>query len=253
MLLLALDTTTAAGSAALWRDGHLVEEQPGDPARTHAERLPGELASLLARHGAAPSDVTAYAVAAGPGSFTGLRVGIATIQGLALVHQRRVHAIGTLDLLAHDAARAADAESGTTIVTWMEAYRGEVFAARYRIAAVAPLDAPEARRRGAARLERLDEPCVGLPAPIAEALARHGDGGAVIVVGDAVTRTRTTLEGAFGAAVRLREPGALAGTLAALAAAAPDAAVRPHAIVPIYVRRPDVELARDRAAVRPTA
>src|SRR5829696_2521877 len=120
MLLLALDTTTAAGSIALWRDG-LIEEQRGDSARSHAQRLPGDLVALLAAHGLAPRDVERYAVAAGPGSFTGL--GIATVQGLALVNDRLVHAIGTLDLLAHDAARAADAVAGTTIVAWMEAYR----------------------------------------------------------------------------------------------------------------------------------
>jgi tRNA threonylcarbamoyladenosine biosynthesis protein TsaB len=256
MLLLALDTTTAAGSAALWGDG-LIEEQPGDAARTHAERLPGELASLLGRHGFAPKHVTAYAVAAGPGSFTGLRVGIATVQGLALVHGRRVHAIGTLDLLAHDAARAVDADPGMTIVAWMEAYRGEVFAARFRIVAAAPFagagDAPGPRRRGAASLECLDQPCVGPPEPIADGWARTAGSGPVLVVGDGVARTRALLEAAFGARVRLREPSPLAGTLAALAAAAPDDAVRPHAIVPLYVRRPDAELARDRAAVRPTA
>src|SRR5829696_10078390 len=108
MLLLALDTTTAAGSIALWRDG-LIEEQRGDSARSHAQRLPGDLVALLAAHGLALRDVERYAVAAGPGSFTGLRIGIATVQGLALVNDRLVHAIGTLDLLAHDAARAADA------------------------------------------------------------------------------------------------------------------------------------------------
>jgi tRNA threonylcarbamoyladenosine biosynthesis protein TsaB len=252
MLLLALDTTTAAGSAALWRDG-LVEEQPGDAARTHAARLPGELAALLAKHGATPADVTAYAVAAGPGSFTGLRVGIATIQGLALVHERRVHAVGMLDLLAHEAARAADAGPGTTIVAWMEAYRGEIFGARFRIHAAAPIDGTGLRPRGGATLERLDDPCVAAPEPLAEAWASAGDGGPAIVIGDGVTRTRATLEAAFGRRARLREPGPLAGTLAALAAAAPDAGVRPHAIVPIYVRRPDAELARDRATVKPTA
>ena len=252
MLLLALDTTTATGSAALWRDG-LVEEQPGDAARTHAERLPGELAALLARHGATVADVTGYAVAAGPGSFTGLRVGIATIQGLALVHERHVHPVGTLDLLAHEAARAADAAAGTTVVAWMEAYRGEIFAARFRIRAASPLEPSGTRRRGGAIVEPLDAPCVAAPEPLADAWARAGDGGATIVIGDGVTRTRATLEAAFGRHASLREPGPLAGTLASLAAAAPDAGVRPHAIVPIYVRRPDAELARDRAAVRPTA
>ena len=137
MLLLALDTTTAAGSVALWRDG-LIEERAGDPGRSHAERLPGDLMAILGAHGLAPRDVERYAVAAGPGSFTGLRIGIATIQGLALVGDRLVHAVGTLELLAHDAARASDAGAGTTIVAWMEAYRGEVFAARYRVVQAAP-------------------------------------------------------------------------------------------------------------------
>ena len=65
MLLLALDTTTAAGSVALWRDG-LIEERAGDPGRSHAERLPGDLMAILGAHGLAPRDVERYAVAAGP-------------------------------------------------------------------------------------------------------------------------------------------------------------------------------------------
>ena len=89
MVILALDTTTKAGSYALWRGDALVEQRPGDAARTHAERLPGDLADLLAAHGLTVKDVDLYAVASGPGSFTGLRVGVATIQGLALVHGKQ--------------------------------------------------------------------------------------------------------------------------------------------------------------------
>jgi tRNA threonylcarbamoyl adenosine modification protein YeaZ len=253
MLILALDTTTAAGSVALWRDG-LVEERAGDAARSHAERLPGELAALLAAHGLAPGDVDRYAVAAGPGSFTGIRIGIATVQGLALVGDRLVHAIGTLELLAHDAARADDADAGTTIVAWMEAYRGEVFAARYRVVQAAPHEAGDAgpRHRGTAILDVLDPPTVSAPEPLAQAWAA-GEAGRIIVCGDGVVRTAALLAGAFGGDAPLRSPDALAGTLAALAARQPDAATRPHAVTPIYGRRPDVELARDRAAVRPTA
>src|SRR5215207_6457971 len=193
MLLLALDTTTAAGSIALWRDG-LIEEQRGDPARSHAQRLPGDLVALLAAHGLRPRDVERYAVAAGPGSFTGVRIGIATIQGLALVNERLVHAVGTLELLAQDAARAEDAIAGTTIVAWMEAYRGEVFAARYRIAHAAPHvggDRGGDRVRGAAILDVLDPPTVGPPESLAGAwaavLAAAGSGqprGPIIVTGD---------------------------------------------------------------------
>jgi tRNA threonylcarbamoyladenosine biosynthesis protein TsaB len=254
MLLLALDTTTAAGSVALWRDG-LIEERAGDPGRSHAERLPGDLVAILGAHGLRPRDVERYAVAAGPGSFTGLRIGIATIQGLALVGDRLVHAVGTLELLAHDAARAGDAAAGATIVAWMEAYRGEVFAARYRVVRAAPHGAagPAGDRvRGAAILDVLDPPTVSAPEPLARSWATSG-AGRVIVTGDGVARTQPILGACFGADAVLRGPAPLAGTLAALAATRSDAATRPHAVVPIYVRRPDAELARDRAAVRPTA
>jgi tRNA threonylcarbamoyladenosine biosynthesis protein TsaB len=252
MLLLALDTTTAAGSIALWSDG-LIEEQRGDAARSHAQRLPGDLVALLAAHGRTLRDVERYAVAAGPGSFTGLRIGIATVQGLALVGDRLVHAVGTLDLLAHDAARAADAAAGTTVIAWMEAYRGEMFAARYRVVQAAPhLDGGDGeRRRGGATLALLDPPTASAPEPLARAWAA-GAAGRVIVIGDGVPRTSALLATAFGPDAALREPGPLAGTLAALAVAH-DAPTRPHGVVPIYVRRPDVELARDRVAVHPTA
>ena len=253
MLLLALDTTTAAGSVALWRDG-LVEERAGDAARSHAERLPADLMALLGAHGLAPRDVERYAVAAGPGSFTGIRIGIATVQGLALVGDRLVHAVGTLDLLAHDAARAADADAGTTIVVWMEAYRGEVFAARYRVVQAAPHEAGGSgpRRRGTAILDVVEPATVAAPEPLARAWAA-GAAGRIIVSGDGVVRTGDLLRATFGADAALRSPGPLAGTLAALAAGETDGATRPHAVLPIYGRRPDVEIARDRAAVRPTA
>ena len=254
MLLVALDTTTAAGSAALWQDGRLLEERAGDAARSHAERLPGDLVALLAAHGRTVRDADAFAVAAGPGSFTGLRIGIATIQGLALVNDRRVHAHGTLDLLAHDAARRADVSDGAIVVAWMEAYRGEVFAARYRVRRAAPRGEDGLRARGGADLDVLDPPCVAQPAALAAAwAAASADAAALCVVGDGVSRTRGLLESAFGPSARLLEPRPLAGTLAALAARHPEAATRPHAVMPIYVRRPDAELARDRAAVRPTA
>lgn len=250
MVLLALDTTTAAGSMALWRDG-LLEERAGDASRSHAERLPADLVSLLGAHGLTPRDVDRFAVAAGPGSFTGLRIGIATIQGLALVGGRLVYAAGTLDLLAHDAARDPAVDAGSTLIAWMEAYRGEVFAARFRVRGASPVDAGGGRVRAGAMLETVDAATVSPPEPLARAWAAAG--GPVVVIGDGVARTRAMLERAFGGDARLREPGPLAGTLAALAAARPEAATLPHAVMPIYVRRPDAELARDRAAVRPTA
>src|SRR5437762_13950316 len=129
MRILALDTTTAAGSLVLLDDDRIVAERAGDASRTHAERLPSDVIALLADHGAALADIDLFAVAAGPGLFTGLRVGIATMQGFALVGRRPLVGVSTLDALAH--AASADLAIGVRIGVWMDAHRRDVFAALY--------------------------------------------------------------------------------------------------------------------------
>src|SRR3954453_18252962 len=84
MLILALDTSSAAGSAALVRDGEVVIERPGDPGKRHGQRLPRELMGLPAEAAVPLGKVERFSVWIGPGSFPGLRVGIATTQGLAM-------------------------------------------------------------------------------------------------------------------------------------------------------------------------
>ena len=133
MLILALDTTSRAGSVALARDAGVLDQQRGDPSRTHGERLPGDIRDLLERHGLTVADVDLYAVAAGPGSFTGLRVGIATIQGLALAHGRPVVPVSALVALAHGAliSSGGPVQDAELIAACMDAQRLEVFSALY--------------------------------------------------------------------------------------------------------------------------
>src|SRR5258708_26525909 len=113
MRVLALDTTTRAGSVALVENDRVVEERAGDASRTHGERLPAELAAL----GAPWPTIDVFAVASGPGSFTGLRIGIATMQGLALVAGRPVVGVSALEALAHLAG--ADAPPGPLFPPWI--------------------------------------------------------------------------------------------------------------------------------------
>jgi len=96
MRVLALDTTTRGGSLALVEDDRVLVERDGDAARPHAERLPADLMSLLDAAAAPMSSVDVYAVAAGPGSFTGLRIGMATMQGLAFVNRRPMVAVSAV-------------------------------------------------------------------------------------------------------------------------------------------------------------
>src|SRR3954468_21899399 len=131
MRVLALDTTTRAGSAALVDDDRVGDERSAAGPRPHALRLPRELLALAEANGWPLPTIDLYAVASGPGSFTGLRIGIATVQGLALVHGRRVAAIPVLDALAH--AATGGLPEGALIGAVMDAHRGDVFAALYRV------------------------------------------------------------------------------------------------------------------------
>ncbi len=129
MLVLALDTTTRAGSVAVTRDRDVLAVVEGDASRTHGERLPGEIAAVLERASLAPADLDLLVVASGPGAFTGLRIGLSAIQGLAMVLNTPVVGISALDAMADTAG--VDLGVDGALVVWMDAQRGEVFSACY--------------------------------------------------------------------------------------------------------------------------
>jgi tRNA threonylcarbamoyladenosine biosynthesis protein TsaB len=124
VIILALDTTTKGGSIAVVHDGVVRVEREGDPRVTYGQRLPAELTGVLDQADTRIEDVDLFAVAAGPGSFTGLRVGIATVQGLAMARGKRVVAVSALEALARAATNA-----DRPIAAWMDAQRGEEYAA----------------------------------------------------------------------------------------------------------------------------
>jgi len=224
MWILALDTSTRGGSLALGRDGGVLATATGDSSRMHGERLPGALLSLVGKAGLALSEIDLFAVSSGPGSFTGLRVGLATIQALALLHGRRVVQIGTLEALAHTPG------PGDVVLAWMEGHRRDVFAALYDRGTAACLAGPR----------------VGDPAEILESWRPRLVERRLDVVGDGVTATRALLTRALGrAAVLLDDPPPLAPVIARIAFARRAQGVSPHAVQPLYVRRPDAVIARE--------
>jgi tRNA threonylcarbamoyladenosine biosynthesis protein TsaB len=249
MTVLALDTTTRAGSMALVRDGRVLEERTGDPALTHGARLPGEILDLLARHATTLREIDLYGVAAGPGSFTGLRIGIAAVQGLAFAHQRPVVGVSALEALAR--RTLLDGTESACVGSWMDAQRHEVFSALWA--------APQgtAVETGGLELEALEEAAVGAPEPTLERWLAQVGGRRLLLVGDGALRYRDRVQ-ALAPHVEVRpEVPVLAATIARMALGAAEAgqAAGPAAIRPIYVRRPDAELARDRkaAAAAPAA
>lgn len=223
MLVLALDTTTRAGSAAILRDAIVVAERIGDPELTHGERLPTELMRLLDEAAVRIEDVELFAVAAGPGSFTGLRVGIATVQGLAMARGRRVVPVSALEALAR-----AGTNAHRPIATWMDAQRAEIFAALY---------APDGR-------DVLIAARSAEPGDVLAATDLHE----TVFIGDGAVRYRDIIISRVGEGATIVPPPPLAGLIGQIAAADPARAVLPHAVVPIYIRKSDAELARARRA-----
>ena len=240
MLVLALDTTTRMGSVALARDGRVIASFAGDAAITHGERLPGDLMRVLETHGLHVSDIDLFAVAAGPGSFTGLRIGIATMQGLALANGKPLAGISSLDAIHEAVSSQPSALSPLNeVAVWMDAQRGQVFSAVYRDDVV------------------IEPALVEKPGEILARWARAGLRTSVFA-GDGA-RTYQDLIRAADPAARIVEPLPLLAPSIALLA---EAHVRQHgpsspdAIRAIYVRQTDAEITRDRKAdlkVRTTA
>ena len=238
MVCLSLDTTTRDGSVALVRDDRVVDERRGDAARSHAERLPAALVDLLQAHDLAIGDVDVFAVAAGPGSFTGLRIGVATVQGLAFVERRPAIAVSTLDALAHLAA--ADMAPGGLAAAWIDAQRDDVYAARYRVGDAEPF-APE-------RLTAIGIAMVGSPAEVLDTWMQAGEMPHVFV-GDGARRYAGTIA-ERGPRARVAGAPLLAGAIGRLAVVRVRRGEEGHpaAIQPVYVRRPDAEVERERRA-----
>jgi tRNA threonylcarbamoyladenosine biosynthesis protein TsaB len=243
MVVLALDTTTRRGSVALARDGAVVGACAGDPAITHGQRLPGDLMRLLDRYNLRVGDIDLFAVAAGPGSFTGLRIGIATMQGLALANGKDVVGISALDALhhasfsalsPHPSALTAEASDSSAVGVWMDAQRGEVFSALYRNGAL------------------VDGPSVGKPTDVLAQWAARNGSHPIMFVGEGVLVYTDLIRAAMPAAIIATELPMLAPSIAVLAEAhfRQQGSSPPDAIRPLYVRRPDAELARDRKAGR---
>ena len=98
--LLAIDTTSEYGSLALAEGGRLVEEVALRSAEGFAHTLFGEIENLLRRHNLQFGDLDAFAAAAGPGAFTGVRVGLTAAKGLAEATAQKVVAVSNLQALA---------------------------------------------------------------------------------------------------------------------------------------------------------
>lgn len=222
-MLLAIETATHAGSVALMSEGRVdrVLWLPG--AREHARLLAPTVAEIL---GEGLPRLEHYALTIGPGSFTGLRIGLSLIKGMALVHPRPAVPVSTLELIAEKGRRALGA---TTVLALLDPRAGELYAGLFRWS--------ESRWTVDPALEE------GLY-PLEELRLRLGELGEPVLVGEGV-------EALSGAPGQLPEevwrPDA--GTLAELAWSRlrSGLAVEVQSLEPRYLQRSAAERKRARA------
>jgi len=134
MLILAVDTSTRTGSAALLRHGQIIAEISGYEETPYSTRLFRDIAFLQERASFRMDQVDVFAVSAGPGSFTGLRIGLTAVKAWAEVHGKPIAAISGLEAIAAECLSCETLSSSTPrfIAPFLDARRGQVFGAIYQ-------------------------------------------------------------------------------------------------------------------------
>jgi tRNA threonylcarbamoyladenosine biosynthesis protein TsaB len=134
MLILAVDTSTRTGSAALLRDSQVLAEISGYEETPYSTRLFRDVALLQDKASLRLNQIDVFAVAAGPGSFTGLRVGLTAVKAWAEVHGKPIAAISGLEAIAAESLVPATPTTSNDqfIAPFLDARRGQVFGAIYR-------------------------------------------------------------------------------------------------------------------------
>ena len=148
MLILAFETTAKAGSVALLEDGKLLAESYQNTGLTHSQTLMVMAEDMLKQAGKTVADVTAVAVAEGPGSFTGVRIGVAAAKGFAWGAQLPCYGVSTLEAMAV----TLGAYEGH-VCCCMDARRNQVYNALFRADGAAPLRLTEDRAIALAELK----------------------------------------------------------------------------------------------------
>ena len=217
MKLLAFETATEACSVAIWDDGRVLERFEIAPRR-HAELALPWAEALLREAGIARSQLDAIAVGRGPGAFTGVRLAIALVQGIALALDRPVVARSTLEVLA----MRAQATPGTQVLAAIDARMGEVYSQAF------VHDADGLRALGAARVSAPD--AVELPG---DATAWSGVGTGFSAVDGAL---QSRLHARFARIDATALPHAADLAQIAAAAFARGDAIAPERVEPAYLR-----------------
>ncbi|MCP4330471.1 MAG: tRNA (adenosine(37)-N6)-threonylcarbamoyltransferase complex dimerization subunit type 1 TsaB [Alphaproteobacteria bacterium] len=219
MMILALHCATASCSVALWRDGRVVADRFEAMARGQAEALVPMIVATMDAAGWDYGDLDRLAVTIGPGTFTGLRIGLATARGLALATGLPLLGITTFDAIAFR-AEPEDTVDGALLVA-IESKRSPIYVQRF-VDARTPVSVP------------------ALIAP--QDLARWVDGRAQVVIGDAAVRAAAALRADGVPATESAAPSEPTASAVAAIAANRDVAADAPLPRPLYLAEPQTTL-----------
>lgn len=224
MNILGIETSTKTGGVAVVSEQGVVAQYTLNIEVTHSERLMATVDRVLGDTRINISQLDGFAVAIGPGSFTGLRIGIATVKGLAFATGKPVAAVPTLKALAWNLPHAA-----YPVCPLLDARKHEVYAALYAF-------------DGSALKQVLSERVLPL-SRLAEQL-----NGRTIFTGEASCLFRKEIQQTFGDAALLAPLSALIPSAASVAEIGMNMIkngeqIDPDSLVPMYIRRPEAEVA----------
>lgn len=224
MIVLALDSSSSPSGVAVTDNGLLLAETIFSSNRTLSKRLLPAIMQVLEHAGLALDNIDLFACATGPGSFTGVRTGIATIQGLALARNKPCAGFSTLEMLACNIPFAKH-----PVCPMLDARKDEVYTGLYSCSP-SPV--------------RLMDNCV---LPPAEMLARLS--GPVIFVGDGAVRYRQLIvdklgENAHFATAAQNVPRPSNGAILAEISLSEQGPLLPEQLLPTYLRLSEAELSK---------
>jgi tRNA threonylcarbamoyladenosine biosynthesis protein TsaB len=217
--ILAVHSSAASLGVAVTHRGEILEERVLPPAREHLERLAPLVGDVLSELLGGVAAIDGFAVASGPGSFSGIRVGMATVKGMALALGKPLLGVSSLEVLAWQGL-----EAGETGIALIDARRGELFA--------------EAFTRSQEGLRSLGEPRVVAGRDLSR-YAAEVSGSLVICLDEGVPDQPICPEHVDGQ-VRLTPSPTVVAQIA-WERFARGAADELHTVVPLYIRKSDAE------------
>jgi tRNA threonylcarbamoyladenosine biosynthesis protein TsaB len=224
MYILGIESSTKTGSVAIVSDDAVIAQYSLNIEVTHSERLMSTVDRVLTDTGMTLSQIDGYAVAIGPGSFTGLRIGLATVKGLALATGKPVAAIPTLKALAWNLPYAA-----YPVCPLLDARKKEVYAALYA-------------SNGTELKQLLPEQVIAL-SQLADTIQEQ-----TIFTGEGAHLFRKEIVQFFGERALFAPRSAILPSAAAVAEIGLDMIKKneqadPESLAPMYIRRPEAEVA----------